>query len=202
MPIDTDALSGGGLNTRPDCIPPWNWKILDPLSGFKSMLELGNKRWGKRTPYNQFFHENGMLHVSVDLNGRDGALPLDLRKPLFLGEFDIVTNLGTTEHVSEQEPVWRNIIQAARNVIVSTTPKPGTYRGHGLLYPKMEFYSELARLNGFEVERLYEEPMKKGILICARLVRKERVPFTLPDASLIVKENDRDQYTELIEARS
>ncbi len=202
MPIDTDALRRDRLNIRPECIPPWNWNILHPVGEFQSMLELGNKRWGKRTPYKQYFHDNGILHVSVDLNGRDGALPLDLRKPLDLGEFDVVTNFGTTEHVSDQEPVWRNIIEAARHVIVSTTPKPGTYKGHGLLYPKMEFYPELARLNGFEVERLYEEPMKKGILICARLIRKDRVPFTMPDASLIVKEANRDQYTELIEARA
>jgi hypothetical protein len=190
------------LTGRPETIPPWNWRILAPIDGFRSMLELGNKRWGKRAPYKQFFHENGMLHVSVDLNGRDGALPLDLRKPLSLGEFDIVTNFGTTEHVSEQEPVWRNIVDAARHVIVSTTPKPGTYKGHGLLYPKMEFYTELARLNGFHVERLYEEQRKKGVLICARLVRKERVPFRMPDPSLIVREAERDQYTDLVEARA
>jgi hypothetical protein len=194
--------SDARLIERPDNIPPWNWRVLAPIDGFRSMLELGNKRWGKRTPYKPFFEDLGMLHVSVDLNGRDGALEMDLRKPLGLGEFDIVTNFGTTEHVSDQEPVWRNIVEAARHVIVSTTPKPGTYKGHGLLYPKMEFYPELARLNGFEVERLYEEPMKKGALICARLIRKDRVPFTMPDASLIVKEADRDQYSELIAARS
>lgn len=196
-----DRLNGMDADAqRPDCIPPWNWKLLFPIHGFDSMLELGNKRWGKREPYKRWFERIGMLHVSVDLNGQDGALKRDLRQPLDLGEFDMVTNFGTTEHVSDQEPVWRNVVESCRNVIVSTTPKPGTYKGHGMLYPTMEFYTELARLNGFELERLYEEPTKKGVLICARLSRRGRVPFKMPDASLIVKEADRDQYTSLVEA--
>lgn len=190
-----DAAPLAALTERPDVIPPWNWEVLEPIDGITSMLELGNKRWGKRTPYKPYFEGLGIRHVSVDLNGCDGALRLDLRKPLGLGRFDMVTNFGTTEHVSEQEPVWRNIVEAAGHLIVSTTPKPGTYPGHGLLYPHKAFYIALAVANAFRIERLYERATKKGVLICCRMHRIGEAPFRMPDRSLIVREADRDQYS-------
>jgi hypothetical protein len=59
-----------------------------------------------RTVY-EFF---GGLYVSIDLNGKYGALTLDLGKPLLpefdeslLGTFNLVTNFGTIEHVRENQ---------------------------------------------------------------------------------------------------
>ena len=78
------------------------------------MLELGNKRNTPRHIYKAFFEARGFRHVSVDINGSDGALRKDLTEPLGLGTFDMVSNIGTTEHVSEgdyagQVACWRNI---------------------------------------------------------------------------------------------
>jgi hypothetical protein len=121
--------------------------------------------------------------VSVDWNGKDGALKLDLREPLALGTFDMVTNFGTTEHVSEQEPVWRNIVEAMHvgSVLVSTTPKQGHWPRHGEWYPPAEFFEELAKANGLEIERLYEDCESPRRLICARMVRVKDAPFVMPD---------------------
>ncbi len=164
-------------------IPPLEANLLTPLVG-TTMLELGNKRNATGT-FKDYFAGIGIEHTSVDLNGKDGALPLDLQQPLNLGRFDMVTNFGTTEHVAEQEPAWRNVIEAAAAVIVSTTPLPGDWKKHGRWYPTEAFYRELARLNGFTVQRLYVDGPIGKRLIFARLLRWTEMEFTMPDASLI-----------------
>ncbi|RWH78079.1 class I SAM-dependent methyltransferase [Mesorhizobium sp.] len=98
-------------------------KLVAPLVG-NTMLEFGNKKNAMGT-YKDCFIAHGFEHVSVDLNGKDGTLERDLQVPLSLGRFDIVTNFGTTEHVAEQEPAWRNAMESTGQVFVSTTPAPG-----------------------------------------------------------------------------
>lgn len=170
----------------------WEWELLCPLVG-STMLELGNKKKGDFT-YKRFFEDRGFCHVSVDWNGQDGALKKDLRRPLKLGTFDMVTNIGTSEHVSEdgwegQVGCWRNIMEAmhAGSVLVSITPKAGSWPRHGTWYPLHKFFVELAELNGCEVERLYDsdtrwKPAPDGYkYVFARLFCREVVPFVMPD---------------------
>src|ERR1041384_5416258 len=95
------------------------WDLFLPLDGVTSMLELGNKVTGAGLVYKSVFEAMGIRHVSVDWNGKDGALPLDLRQPLNLGRFDMVTNFGTSEHVEDnQKAVWRNIIEATDKILI------------------------------------------------------------------------------------
>jgi hypothetical protein len=173
----------------------WEWELFDPLVG-SSILELGNKKKsaGDVTfTYKDVFKSLGFRHVSVDTNGLDGALPKDLRKPLNLGTFDMVSNIGTSEHVSEndwdgQVACWRNIVEAMHvgSVLVAITPRPGSWLRHGTWYPHKEFYTELARLNGMEVERCYDS-VDRGDniaphlrLVYARLRRISDAPFQMP----------------------
>jgi hypothetical protein len=178
----------------------WEWELYQPLVG-SSMLELGNKRKagpnGQPLIYKEFFERLGFRHVSVDTNGQDGALPLDLRQPINLGTFDMVTNIGTSEHVSEDAPAgqaacWRNICEAMHvgSVLVSITPLAGHWLKHGTWYPQPEFFRELARLNGMTAERIYTSherpqgcPERHG-LVYARLVRRELVPFQMPTVGM------------------
>jgi hypothetical protein len=173
----------------------WEWELYDPLVG-SSMLELGNKRKaGGDGPftYKDVFTGLGFRHVSVDINGQHGALPKDLTKPLNLGTFDMVTNIGTSEHVSEKDysgqvACWENILGAMHvgSVLVSITPKPGSWKNHGTWYPHKEFFSELAHLNGLELERCYDSDQRKPgcnpelRLVFARLLRVADVPFHMP----------------------
>jgi len=161
----------------------WEREIFSPLVG-NSMLELGNKRKGDMV-YKSVFESLGFRHVSVDLNGLDGALPLDLRKPLNLGTFDMVTNIGTSEHVSEsdydgQVECWRNIVEAIHidSVFVSITPLEGAQRWlrHGRWYPQEAFFEELAELNGMVAERIYVD----SNLVYARLKRNDDCEFQMP----------------------
>jgi len=181
----------GPFHNRPD-----EWELYNPLVG-KTMLELGNKKNGKFI-YKKFFESIGFEHTSVDINGEDGALKKDLTKPLNLGTFDMVTNIGTTEHVSEgdyrgQVACWKNIMEAMHvgSVLVSGTPAPGSWRHHGVWYPEPLFYEELARLNGLELERVFIDErlgIRLGYLdrdmVMARMVRVKDVPFVMPEKGM------------------
>ncbi len=115
---------------------PLERELYQPLVG-GTMLELGNKKGGDGTPYKVHFEALGFAHTSVDINGEDGALKLDLQQPLGLGTFDMVANIGTTEHCGRQLPVWRNVCDAMHvgSVFVSTTPHPEGWPEHGSHHP-------------------------------------------------------------------
>ena len=96
---------------------------IESVFGMKTnlrMLELGDQctndfaipeKTGKK-----YFENRGYKHVSVDLNGLNGAVARDLTKPEqfkdWHGEWDIITNAGTTEHVEPFESQYEcfNII--------------------------------------------------------------------------------------------
>jgi len=126
-----------------------------------SMFELGNQRFigGLFTTGKQHFEDLGMLHTSVDINGQDGALPLDLTKPelfyQFRSSFDILTNLGTTEHVEPIDKQYQcfsilhdvvkpggimiHLVPNARELEVS-----GAWNNHCRIYYTDEFFLTLA----------------------------------------------------------
>ena len=163
-------------------------RLFQPLYG-NSMLELGNKKNGKAT-YKNYFEKLGFRHYSVDINGEDGAMALDLREPLDLGTFDMVSNIGTTEHVGdtwqEQEACWVNILDAMHvgSILVSITPLPGYWKWHGRWHPYPEFFDHLANQNGLDVERCYIHDHRKGGLVYARLQRRQQAFASVPQNML------------------
>lgn len=185
------------MDMRPPEIPSLVWDYLQPLDNIASMLELGNKRARGQRSYKIAFQRLGIRHVSVDLNGHDGALKLDLRQPLNLGTFDVVTNFGTSEHVSDQAAVWRNMVEAVRldGILVSHTPHSG-WTNHGIFYPTVSFYVDLAMLNGFAFERGPEiTTTKPGDTLCwARMRRIMELPFKMPGPALIRQVAKSDKF--------
>ena len=172
---------------------PLLWELYQPLVGSR-MLELGDKL-DNNVVYKHWFVSLGFHHVSIDLNGNNGALPMDLTRPLNLGTYDMVTNIGTSEHVSEdawsgQVACWRNMLDAMHvgSVLICDTPAPGTWRRHGTWYPYPEFYRELARLNGLKLERLAVNDWRPGRperrVVSARLVRQALAPFAMPEGHM------------------
>jgi len=171
------------------------WELYSPLVG-SSMLELGNKK-NRNLTYKSFFKSRGFRHVSVDWNGRDGALQMDLREPLGLGTFDMVSNIGTTEHVDGQAGVWKNICDAMHvgSVLVSGTPLPGDWWWHGTWYPTEEFYVDLADMNGLRVDRLYVSGEAPRRAVMTRLVRVEEAEFKMPVGGLYQNKMGRPRPT-------
>ena len=129
---------------------------------------MGAKRLQQVKPYLEFF---GVRHVSFDTNNRSGALPWDLSVPIdserlydstgiALGEFDIVTNFGTSEHVDapSQLPVFRNAHHLCRfgGLMIHSVPRAGTCEGHGCWKYTGDWFEQLAELQGYRVEYLSE----------------------------------------------
>lgn len=154
--------------------------IIWPLVG-STMLELGNKR-NPDGVYKQYFQSINICHVSIDWNGLDGALKLDLRQPIDLEPFDMVTNIGTTEHVSDQPAVWRNIHNLTKvgGVIASLTPLEGDWWWHGEYYPRPEFFQQFEK-NGYEIEYLDIGRVYPNRNVCARLKKVAHREFVMPD---------------------
>jgi hypothetical protein len=144
-------------------------RLLDLPSRGLAVCELGNQHagWRLRGPAKIVLDWLGMHHVSIDLNGENGARPLDLSQPLpadLLGCFDLVTNAGTTEHVGgpgglrDQWQVFRSIHDLAkpRAAMMHVIPdEEGFHNGCPWLYAR-DFLPDLARICGYQVAECYD----------------------------------------------
>jgi hypothetical protein len=147
--------------------------IISTVGGLqgKRMLELGNQRIGRRQGIRErtgkaYYTRLGIEHTSVDFNGKDGAVPLDLGTPDAMQEwnarFDIISNLGTTEHVepfAAQYECFANVHRwlKAGGVAVHIVPAieeleaTGRWQNHCNNYYSKPFFEMLARESGCEL---------------------------------------------------
>lgn len=139
-------------------IPAHELPLLEPyaVDGVR-VLEFGNKK-NPSGLYRTWYEAAGCRYVSVDINARDGAIGLDVRKPFDLGRFGLVTNFGFSEHVSVQQPFWANAHHALAvgGYHVGTLPKPHHWLHHGWSYwhPQEAFFHAWAEANGYAVQIL------------------------------------------------
>ena len=126
------------------------------------VLEFGNKK-NPTGIYRDWYIANGAKsYVSIDINGLDGALKRDVQLDLGdLGEFDLVTNFGFSEHVQDQVAFWENAIRLTRvgGRLVNSTPDAGERLNHNCYWhTPASFYENLAALNELEVlDRFVEQ---------------------------------------------
>lgn len=158
----------------------------------KRMLELGNQvMMGNFIPQKtgkEYFKDRGIEHISVDWNGLDGALPLDLTRPeqfiKWYNYFDIITNCGTTEHVETLKDQYKcfSVIHdclKCGGIAIHVVPdidellNKGSYSGHSLNYYSHAFFKMLAVNNGY---RLLSSEIIEDHL-CACLQKNKDVPF-------------------------
>lgn len=174
---------------------PDEWELYCPLHGTR-MLELGGK-WCSQAgvTYKSVFESLGFEHVSIDWNGQHGALKRDLRQPLWeeFEPFHTVSNIGTTEHVSDQAGVWANIhnLTTVGGVYVHLTPYPDgkSWWWHGEHYPTEKFLEEFAALNGWRIERLYKGREEPFCNLMCRMRKEEDFDFRMPHGN--IKRNQR-----------
>lgn len=126
------------------------------------ICELGDQRmkWHPDGIAKTFFINNGAKeHVSIDINGRNGAINLDLSKDLLLvhpewkGYFDLVTNYGTAEHVSNGiYECFKNIHNVCREngIIVNDGPPDCCCPWHSPYHYRPYFFPELAKKCGYK----------------------------------------------------
>lgn len=167
------------------------------------MAELGNQSLrkdvlGVQVPAKKFFEAMGIVHVSIDINGKDGALALDLRQPIarpdLLESFDVVTNFGTLEHVDRQYPAWLNTHRLAKTggLFLHLLPRTGSWPGHCDIRYRDDFVPALAKACGYDVVKLYNHDIDADHRLIAAVLRKtgaafpteenfvSRVPIELP----------------------
>ena len=155
------------------------------------MMEFGGKVNGEYGTYKAFFEGRGFRHVSLDWDGKYGALKRDLRNPLWdeFGQFDMTCNMGCTEHVDNQRGVWENIhhLTKAGGVYVGQTPYHDgkSWWWHGEHYPTEQFFESFAELNGWEIDRLYRDRHPPNENLYCRMRKVESKGFTMPDLALI-----------------
>lgn len=122
-----------------------------------SWCELGNQLllWD-RTTAKAFYQARQVRHTSVDLNGRNGAIALDLQKPLpkkLVGVFDVVTDYGTMEHINDQYTVLRNVDSMCRvgGLMIHVLPLVGNWPKHCRYRYQPDFPARLAALCRYEL---------------------------------------------------
>lgn len=111
-----------------------------------SICELGDQKtwydWPGGAAQSDVYFKNIFNHLNItniDLNGNNGSLTLNLAKPLpstYHNMFDVVTNFGTSEHVSNQYSVWKNIFLLLKpnGLIISEIPYIHNWPNHCKFY--------------------------------------------------------------------
>lgn len=131
------------------------------LGGWRGrrVLELGNQLLrgeNTRRTSKDYFTALGAIHVSFDINGQDGAISVDLCKPVpeeYWGTFEVVTNFGTSEHVKNQEQVFRTIHDCCKvgGYMIHSIPLVGHWKGHSPYHYYSDFCQKLASAFGYQV---------------------------------------------------
>lgn len=110
------------------------------------------------------------LYVSVDGNGRNGAIAFDLnRKATELAGlvktkcYDLVTDFGTGEHIFDQANFWRTMHQftAVGGFIVFDRPSQG-YPGHCFWRTDLSTYQDIAAANQYDLLHLVAREGRNG----------------------------------------
>jgi len=142
---------------------------LNLSKGF-SVCELGDQYLTYVAPHvlsEHWYKEFGCGHyVSVDGNGR-GTITADLNRPVLgLGQFDLVTDFGTGEHIFHQAQVWKTVhdLTKRNGYIAFDRPAQG-YQEHCFYNSHECLFRDLAAANEYEIVRLERGRTPRGELI-------------------------------------
>lgn len=141
----------------------------------KSVIELGAQQMYNQpnlpAPYaDEYYKSLGLDYSCIDLSKENNSIEIDLSKPLenSIGQFDLVTDFGTSEHVGNNGVFdieafyncWKIKHDLCKNggLIINENPKTGNWPGHGFNYVTSDFYSNLAELMYYNILERGEHP--------------------------------------------
>lgn len=123
----------------------------------------------------------GVNYVSLDLSGKNGALKRDITADNSdLGQFQLVTNLGSSEHVTPFEKQYETFktlheLCADGGFMVHNVPPVGQWLTHCPAHYKGNFFPLLAYLNGYEM--MYYKSIDALQLISCVFKKENNLPF-------------------------
>jgi hypothetical protein len=125
------------------------------------ICELGNQRFALDIPISspvakKYYEKQGAKHTSLDLNGKDGALKLDLDYPIpadMVEKFDLLTNYGTLEHVNNQYQSFKNMHDLTKigGCMIHALPLVNNWPNHCRYHYPETFSTALAQANEYKV---------------------------------------------------
>lgn len=160
-----------------DIVPIPVLNLIKPFN-FKSVWELGNKKT-KNKPYRLFYEKMEIEYDSIDINGKDGALKLNLNEILDLESREAVMNIGTSEHVPIQYSVFENIHNLSSDRMIHWVPLAGKRPDHGLYGYHEQFFRELAKINNYKINKFYI--YKPRNIICCNFSKQNKESFKWDD---------------------
>ena len=100
----------------------------------------------------EYYPKNyGVNQISLDLNGYNGARKTNLSRPVrdedLKGWADIVTDLGTSEHVPNLYAALKNAFNFCKvgGLMIHANPLTGSFQGHGHHYFTPGFWKAFAK---------------------------------------------------------
>lgn len=143
----------------------------------------GNGSWASR----DYFPLVGGNHKSIDMNGKEGSLVIDLRLAIegddehgVLDWADLIIDAGTSEHVAVQYYNWKNLYDVCRvgGYMVHILPKVGYWAGHCEFKYTSDFFTQLSDAMGYEIIELYDdiENESRGD-VCCIFKKVSDIPF-------------------------
>lgn len=107
-----------------------------------------------------FFESVGVDHISFDMTGKQRSLPVDLGTELkdHWGQYDMVTNFYTSEHVRDEYNCFKNIHNLCKlnHLIVCAVPRKNSWPGHCYHYYDIAFFEKLSLACNYDILILRE----------------------------------------------
>lgn len=133
----------------------------------KYMVELGDQEFvlPGRLDYcgfeislsKNYYDLIGVSHTTIDWHGKNGALIIDMSKPitsLLFNRFDILTDFGFSEHVKDQYQNWKNIHDIVKpgGLMIHELPGQPMFPGHGECpWFTTDFFECMAKKQNYEI---------------------------------------------------
>jgi SAM-dependent methyltransferase len=167
----------------------------------KNILELGAQHYlVNNSPVGYFKNLFTYPLTSLDMNGENGSLQVDLSNELpVMQTYDLITNFGTTEHVSNQYKCWKNVHALLKDggLVISEIPEIGAWKGHCKYYVDNRFFESMSA--DFEILEFKQNFYPGNGNLCFCIMKKISKDFTTPEEKLmkyvqIVDTHDRISF--------
>lgn len=128
------------------------------------LCDFGHENQFQRT--DEYYKPLGIDILSIDLHGKNRALPIDLSKEMIGGMnpdvedgTELLTDFGTIEHVEDLYMCLVNchFLTKAEGIRIHVNPGK-TYSGHGLRYFTEGFWIDFCKACNYEIVELFSKP--------------------------------------------